>query len=433
MANYATENIRTVALVGHGDSGKTTLAEALLLRSGAIKEAGSVERGTTVSDFDPLEKSFLHSLRSSVLHLETGATRVHLIDTPGFPDFIGQAIGALDAVETAAVVVNAAAGIEMITSRMMDWAGKRKLCRLVIVNKIDAENADLPGVLAAIQQAFGKECLPINLPADGGKRIVDCFFNPAGDADFSSVAAAHQALVDQVIEVDEALMAKYLEQGDEITPEQLHAPFEQALRDGHLVPVCFVSARTGAGIPELLEIFDKLLPNPTEGNPPLFYKGEGDAIEEFRSEPDPKKHVLAHVFKVVVDPFVGKLGVFRVHQGTVTKDTQLFVGDGRKPFKVGHLFMLQGAKNVEIDKAVPGDIAAVAKVDEIEFDCVLHDSHDEDHIHMRPLEFPTPMQGVALAAKKRGDEQRIWEVLHRMTAEEFTLSTSSAAHSVTVW
>jgi elongation factor G len=421
MAQFATENIRTIALVGHGASGKTTLAEALLHKAGAIAAPGSVERGTTVSDFDPLEKTYQHSLRASLLHLETGDTRVHIIDTPGFPDFIGQSIGALDAVETVAVVVNAQAGLEMITSRMMDWSANRRLCRLVVVNKIDADNVDLPGLLASIQAAYGKECLPINLPADGGKRVVDCFFNPAGDSDFSSVADAHRALVDQVVEVDEELMALYLEQG-EISADQLHAPFEKALREGHLVPVCFVSARTGAGIPELLEIMVKLLPNPAEGNPPLFYKGEGDAIEEFRSVPDPKRHVLAHVFKVIVDPFVGKLGVFRVHQGTVTRDTQLLIGDGRKPFKVGHLFMLQGGKNVEIDRAVPGDLAAVAKVDEIDFDCVLHDSHDEDHIHMRPLEFPVPMQGVAITPKKRGDEQRISDVMHRMIAEDPTIS-----------
>ena len=420
MANYATGNIRTVALVGQGGSGKTTLTEALLLASGVVKEAGTVERGTTVSDFDPLEKTLQHSLRASLVHLDTRDTRIHLVDTPGFPDFIGQAIGALDAVETAAVVVSAQSGIEMIASRMMDWAGKRRLCRLVIVNKIDAENVDLEILLSSIQSLFGKECLPINLPADGGKRVVDCFFNPDGESDFSSVSRAHGALVDQVVEVDEALMAKYLEQG-EIAPEELHEPFEKALRDGHLVPVCFVSARTGAGIPELLDVLVKLAPSPVEGNPPLFYKGEGDAATEFRSDPDPKKHVLAHVFKVVMDPFVGKLGVFRVHQGTVTKDTQLYVGDGRKAFKVGHLFMLQGGKNVEIDRAVPGDIAAVAKVDDIEFDCVLHDSHDEDHIHMRPLEFPTPMQGVAITPRKRGDEQRISEVLHRMIAEDPTL------------
>jgi len=420
MAQFATANIRTLALVGHGASGKTTLAEALLLKAGAITAPGTVERGSTASDFDPLEKSWQHSLRASVLHFETQGTRVHMIDTPGFPDFIGQAIGALDAVETAAVVVNASAGIEMITSRMMDWAAKRNLCRLLIVNKIDAENVDLPGVLSSIQTTFGKECLPINLPADGGKRVVDCFFNPAGEADFSSVSSAHQALVDQVVEVDEELMSLYLEQG-EIAPDQLHTPFEKALRDGHLIPVCFVSARTGAGIPELLEILVKLAPNPAEGNPPLFVKGEGDHAVEVRSEPDAKKHVLAHVFKVVMDPFIGKLGIFRVHQGTVTKDSQLFVGDGRKPFKVAHLLMLQGGKQVEVDRAVPGDIAAVAKIEEIEFDCVLHDSHDEDQIHMRPLEFPTPMHGFAIAPKKRGDEQRISDVLHKMMAEDPTL------------
>src|SRR5438067_2179130 len=151
MGQFATENIRTVALVGHGGSGKTTLAEALLLKSGTITAPGSVEKGSTVSDFDPLEKTFQHSLRASVLHVETAGTRVHLIDTPGFPDFIGQAIGALDAVETAAVVINAAAGVQMIASRMMDWAAKRGLCRIIVVNRIDSENVDLPAVLAAIQ------------------------------------------------------------------------------------------------------------------------------------------------------------------------------------------------------------------------------------------------------------------------------------------
>jgi elongation factor G len=406
--------------VGDGGSGKTSLVEALLTKAGAIAAAGSVERGSTVSDFDPLEKTYQHSLRASLVHLETDGTRIHMIDTPGLPDFIGQSIGALDAVETAAIVVNAATSVQMIGARMMEWAAQRKLCRLVVINRIDAENVDLPGVLEAVRDAFGRECLPINLPAAGASRVVDCFFNPAGESDFSSVAEAHRALVDQVVEVDEALMSLYLEQG-EIAPEQLHAPFEKALREGHLVPVCFVSARTGAGVSELLDILVRLAPSPAEGNPPLFIKGEGDNAVEFHSEPDPSKHVLAHVFKVVMDPFVGKLGVFRVHQGTVTRDTQLFVGDGRKPFKVGHLFMLQGAKYIELDRAVPGDIAAIAKVEEIVFDCVLHDSHDEDHIHMRPLEFPVPMHGFAITPKRRGDEQRISDVLHKMIAEDPTL------------
>src|SRR5688572_20708681 len=212
---------------------------------------------------------------------------------------------------------------------------------MIIVNKIDAEHVDLPGLVSQIQSAFGKECLPINLPAGNGSRVVDCFFTPSGESDFSSVEEAHQALIDQVVEVDEELMAKYLEQG-EVSPTELHAPFEQALREGHLIPICFVSARNGAGVAELLDVFVKLLPNPTEGNPPEFLKGEGAAAERVYAEPDPAKHVLAHVFKVMIDPFVGKVGVFRVHQGTISRDTQLYIGDGRKPFRVGHPYMLQG-------------------------------------------------------------------------------------------
>jgi elongation factor G len=428
MSKFSPDAIRTVALVGHGSAGKTTLAEALLARAGAINTAGSVEKGTTVCDSDALEKQYQHSLNAAVVHLEHAGTRVHLVDTPGLPDFIGRAIGALPAVETAAIVVNAQNGIEMIASRMMQWVSKRNLCRMIIVNKIDAENIDLPGLLARIQATFGRECLPINLPAEGGKRVVDCFFNPSGDSDFSSVEEAHSALVDQVVEVDEALMAKYLEQG-EIAPAELHEPFEKALREGHLVPVCFVSARNGAGVAELLDVLVKLMPNPTEGNSPQLLKGEGDQAQPVQSEPDPKKHVLAHVFKILIDPFVGKVGAFRVHQGTITKDTQLFVGEGRKPFKVGHAYLLQGKDLVETDALVPGDIGAVAKVDEVQFDAVLHDSHDEDHIHMVPLEFPTPMHSLAIEPKRRGDEQKISDALHKLAAEDPTFKVE---HNATV-
>ena len=428
MPKFSPEMIRTLALVGHGGAGKTTLAEALLHRSGAIPSPGSIERGTTVCDFDALEKTYQHSLNASVVHLTTGDCRIHIVDTPGLPDFVGRAIGGLPAVETAAIVINAQNGIEMITSRMMQWAAKRNLCRMIIVNKIDAENVDLPGLVSQIQATFGKECLPINLPADGGKRVVDCFFNPSGESDFSSVAEAHQALIDQVVEVDEALMSKYLEQG-EVSPAELHAPFEQALREGHLVPICFASARNGAGIAELLDVVVRLMPNPTEGNPPQFLKGEGPAAEPIRAEPDPSKHVLAHVFKVMIDPFVGKVGVFRVHQGTISRDTQLYIGDGRKPFRVAHPYLLQGKEFVETDALVPGDIGAVAKVDEIHFDAVLHDSHDEDHIHLVPLEFPTPMYSLAVEPKRRGDEQRISEALHKLAAEDPTFKVGHNAAS----
>src|SRR5437879_8465970 len=317
MPTYSTESIRTVALVGHTGAGKTTLAEAPLAKAGAIASAGSVEKGNTVCDFDPLEKEYKHSLNSALVNFAWKNVHIHLIDTPGSPDFMGQAIGALAAVETAVVVVNAETGIQLATDRMLKWAAKRNLCRMIVVNRIDAENADLPAILARIQQAVGKQCLPINLPAEGGKDVVDCFFNPDGEADFSSVKDAHSALVDQVVEVDAALVDKYLEQG-EVSPEQLHAPFEKALREGHLIPVCFASAKNGAGVAALLDVFADLVPNATEGNAQPFLKGEGAVAQEFYAVPGAKEQVHALVFKVSVDGFVGKVGIFRVHQGTIT-------------------------------------------------------------------------------------------------------------------
>jgi len=420
MASFNTEDIRSIALVGQGGAGKTTLIESLLERTGAIGAAGSVERGSTVCDYDPREKEHGHSVKLAVTNMSHDGKLIQLLDTPGYLDFVGQSLPALSAVETAAIVINAPSGIELMTRRMMNWAKSRGLCRVIIVNRIDAEGVDLPGLLADIRTEFGSECLPINLPTNNGTEIVDCFFQPDGESDLMPIAEAHTSLVDQVVEVDEELMELYLDQGH-ITPEQLHEPFERALREGHLVPVCFVSARTGAGIDLLLDVFSKLMPNPTEGNPPLFLRGEGADAKPLEAQPDPSKHVLAHVFKIEIDPFIGKLGVFRVYQGTVTPNTQLFIGEARKPFKVSHLYRLQGKEHVEVNSAVPGDIVAVAKIDDIHFDAVLHDSQEDSHIHLKPLDFPQPVFGLALEANRHGDEQKLADVLHRMSAEEPTL------------
>ena len=421
MSKYTTAAIRSVALIGHGAAGKTSLAEALLQATGAIQARGSVEKGSTVCDFDPQEKEAGHSLNSAVVNFGYEDTHVHLVDTPGYPDFSGQAIAALAGVDTALVVVNAQTGIELMTERMMRHAAERKLCRMIVINKIDAENLDLPSLVADIRERFGKQCMLLDLPAHGAADVVEVLEHAAGDADFESVAAAHRALIDQIVEEDENLLAQYLEDGADPSVADLHAPFEKALRDGHLIPILFTSARTGAGIKELLHVLASLAPNPAEGNPPPFYKGEpGGQAEAFHAEPDAGKHVLAHVFKVVADPYMGKIGIFRVHQGTLRKDMQLFVGDGKRPFKVAHLYQLQGKDTVEVDELLPGDIGAVAKVDEIEFDCVLHDSHDEDHIHLVPLEFPKPMAGLAVETKKKGDEQRLFDILGKLAMEDPT-------------
>jgi elongation factor G len=416
---YSTADIRNIALVGQAGSGKTLLAETLLAHAGAIRTRGSLERGTTVCDYDPQEKQLGHSLDAAIVHFEVEGRHVNLIDTPGYADFAGRALTVLEAVETAAIVVNATTGIEPVTQRMMEFAAGRELCRLIVINKIDSRDAQPERVLSELREAFGRECLPLNLPCDGGRGVVDCFFEPgSAEPDFSSVQSAHTEIIDQVVEVDEKLMALYLEQGEELSPEQLHDPFEQALREGHLVPVCFVSAETGAGIPELLRIIARLMPNPLEGNPPPFLRGEGEEAQRVQVVPDPSRHVIAHVFKVTIDPFVGRMGVLRVHQGTVRNGAQLFIGNARKSFKLAHLYRLQGKDHVEMAQAIPGDICAISKVDELHFDAVLHDSHDEDHYHLKSIAFPPAMAGLAIEPERRGEEQKLSDALHRLAAED---------------
>lgn len=424
MTPSSVHDIRNLSLLGHAGCGKTTLVEALLTAAGEIGAAGSVERGDTVSDHDPQERSMGHSLHASLVHLTWAGHWINLLDAPGLPDLAGRALATLPAVETAVVVVNAAAGVESGTRRMMSAA--RGKCRMIVVNKIDVAGADFAALMDAIVAEFGRECLPINLPAPGGDKVVDCFFAPdaAATTAISSVDATHGAIVDQIVELDEELMAKYLEQGESLDPEQLHAPFEQALREGHLVPVCFVSARTGAGVRELLDILGKLAPDPTEGNPPAFLKGEGSAAEPVGVALDPARHVVAHVFQVTNDPYRGKLGLFRIHQGQVSPSSQLFIGDGRKPFKVAHLLRMQGRNAVETPLGVPGDLCAVARVDEIHRDAVLHDSHDEDYFHLAPFAFPQPVYGLALITKKPADEQKLSEALGRLTDEDPCLEVS---------
>ncbi len=203
MPSYTTADIRNIALFGHGGAGKTSLAEAMLHEAQVIGHVGSVERGTTVSDFTDEEKHGQHSLYCSPLGFDYQGKHLNLLDTPGYPDFIGHTLIALSAVETAAIVINAAAGIEPTARRMMDRAAERGLCRCIIVNKIDAQNIDLPQLLEQIREAFGTRCLPVNLPADGGKAVVDCFKNTSGDSDLGAVADAHLALVEQIVEAND--------------------------------------------------------------------------------------------------------------------------------------------------------------------------------------------------------------------------------------
>ncbi|MEZ6241982.1 MAG: elongation factor G [Phycisphaerales bacterium] len=423
MAVRNPADIRNIALVGQSGSGKTTLVERLLFDTKTTQRMGSVEDGSTVSDWSDEEKRHHHSLRPETLHFEHGGKFVNIVDTPGLADFAGHAIACLPAAETVCVVVDAHRGIEPMTRRMMRVAGERNLPRMIVINKIEESAAEPEEVTSAIREEFGSVCIPINLPKQDRSGVVDVFGeHHEGQTLFSSPDEAHTQIIEQVVEVNEELMAEYLEKGDAaaLDKKAVHAAFEQALREGHLVPICYLSAKSGAGIDDFLRIIGDLLPSPLEGNPRPFLKSSGEDGDEAEviPSPDADKPLIAHVFKVTTDPFVGKLGVFRVHQGTLRAKSEVRVGDEKKPIRVGHLLRTQGKEQHEVEALGPGDIGSIAKIDEVHFDAALHDGKTGEGLHLKPLPLPKPMYGLAIELKNHADEGKFGGVIHKLQAED---------------
>lgn len=434
MPAYTTADLRNVLIAGHQAGGKTTLTEALLFAAGAINTKGDVAKGSTVSDFEKEEKAHGHSIYTSICHLDHLGRRVNLIDSPGAPELVGVSMAAMPAVETVMVVINANNGIEVVTRRMMEAARERNLPRCIVVNRIDQVPADrLEELVAQIQSTFGPECLPVNLPTGKGQAVVECLLNRSGESDFSSVEAAHQAILDQVVEIDEGLMERYLG-GEEPNFDALHDPFEQCMDEAHVVPILFTNAKEGVGVPELLDFIARWLPSPLEGNKRPFMIGEGREEKPFAYEEDVNGKMLAHVFKVTSDPFVGKLAIFRVHSGRITGQSQVVIGHSKKPVKLAHVFHMQGKTHHEVNEITAGDIGAVAKIEEIHFNDVLHDDHALDAVHLKKITFPTPMYGLAVTPKSRGDEGKLSTLLTKIAEEDptFKWHTDVQTHEVVI-
>ncbi|MFK7959937.1 MAG: elongation factor G [Phycisphaerales bacterium] len=422
---YTTKDIRNLAIVGGGGAGKTTLVETMLHHAGAIGRIGRVEDGNTVTDHTELEHEFKRSLETSVVHFDHEGVHVNIIDTPGLGDFVGSAMSVMPAVETAMVVVDAATGITPVMRRLMRIAKERRLPRVLVINRIDMAE-DVPALFAQLVEAFGSELRPINLPAGGGTSVIDCFQNASGDSDLGPVAGFHTGIVDQVVEVDETLMAKYLDAG-EVSPEELHEPFERALRDAHLVPVCFTSAKNDIGVAELMHVIEHLCPNPLEGNPRPFEYGSGDDRQDYACTADPSMPLVAHVFRVSSDPYIGRLSIFRVRQGTFNAGDAPLVGDNPKPVRVAHIHKVMGKEHAEVKQVIAGDIGAVAKIDEIEYDTVLHDGSIAADLRFRSIPLPKPMYGLAIVGTSKGAESKMGEALKRMMAEDPTFEVERVA------
>lgn len=405
MPSYTTQDIRNIALVGHAGSGKTSLCEAFLHTTGVTTRLGKVSDKTSHLDVDDEEKERGYTIDSHLLHVNVGKVHVNAIDTPGAPDFIGPAIAALAAVEAALVVVNAAGGIQVNTRRMREQARNFGLARVIVINHIDAANVDLERLVTNLRETFGAVLTPVNLPAKGGKAVIDCIANDSGEADIMSVAEAHTAIVERVSECDEALMNKYFEQGT-LSPEEVRANFVRAVTSGTIVPVLFTSATHDVGVKELLNFICECCPSPLQGKQRVLRHGE----TETPVKPDGAMF-CGQVFKVAIDHKSHiKYSFIRIHGGKLAADATLLLPGDKKGARAGHLHKFQGADHKEIDVGISGDIIGVAKLD-LHIGNTLFTEPHEGTIDMPKL--PKPMFSLAITPKARGDETKIGDAVRR--------------------
>lgn len=407
-----TDDIRNIVLLGHGGSGKTSLAEAMLHKTGATNRLGSVDDKTSICDYYDEEKEHQHSIQSAVVNIQHAGKLINIIDTPGYPDFIGPSIKSIRATETAIIVISAAAGIETNTRKMAELAAKTEMPRLIVINKMDAENVSLPELIKNIQDTFGTQCRCANMPGADKASIIDCIKNESGDSPLMDVAQAHIELIESVIEADDDLMESYLG-GEEIPAEKIASVFVEALKAGTLIPIVFTDARKGTGIQELLDIIVNYTPSPTQAKPTVLKDGESST--ELSSSP--AGPLAGLVFRIGFDPRSNmKYSTIRIFSGTLKADTNLLRNDEKKSIRPGHILKSQGAENKEIEVGVAGDIITLAKVDELKTGDLIHDGKISGKFELPAV--PEPMFSLALEPATRGDEQKISSALEKLCEED---------------
>jgi elongation factor G len=436
MAKYRVEDIRNVALVGHGAAGKTSLADALLFKAGAVDRHGSVEEGTSVSDYDEEEHKRHFSIDTSLLYLEHQGKVVHLLDAPGYPDFVGAALEALGPVETAAIVISAPNGIEVNTRRMFTEAGRRGLARMLVINKLDADNIRFDALLDTIQDTFGKGCALFNAPVGVGAQFsgVVSVLNPPAQAPAGcpvDLAQARSKLVDAIVESDDVLMEKYLLEGT-VTADELSSAIPKALAAGTVVPIFCISAKKDIGIAELLDALAGYALSPVQGGRRKAAKGHGDQAAEVVLEPKESGEFVGQVFKTLNDKFVGNLSFFRVFSGKISADQPIVNARTGKSSRTGGLLMMQGKQQKPVTEAIAGDIVAVAKVEDLSIGDTVAGNASAPKLPR--LTFPTPMFGLAVEPKARGDEQKISGSLQKIADEDptFHITRDTQTHELVI-
>lgn len=433
---YHINDIRNVALAGHGASGKTSLADALLFDAGAIDRRGSVDDGTSISDSEDEEKRRHITIDCHLLHLEWAGKQIHLIDTPGYPDFIGNALSALAAVENVILTVCAPTGIEVNTRRIHHEATRLKLGQIIALTKMDADNVDYLRVLENIRETFGPHCVPFHIPVGQGPSfsgVIDVMNPPAEiPADLPlSLADAYKMAVEQIVETDDDLMNRYLE-GETLTVPDLREAAHRAIAQGKLVPIVCVSARKDLGVKELIGLLIDCSLNPADVHRLALQEDEA----EVELEPHEDGEVIAQVFKTTNDQFMGKLSYLRILSGRIASDTVLVNLRSGKTSKVNHLYRLQGKNQEEVKEAIAGDIVAIAKFDDLHVSDTVSSSANGQttHLHLPPIKFPTPMVPRAVEPKTREDEPKISAGLAKIADEDptFTFRRDPQTHELVI-
>ena len=410
MANI--DQIRNIVLLGHGGAGKTSLAEAMLHITGATNRLGSVDDKTSVCDYYDEEKEHQHSILSALVHANHAGTQINIIDTPGYPDFIGPAITSIPAAETAVIVISAAAGIEMNTRKMFELATRADMPKVIVINKMESENIDLPELIKNIQETFGPQCRCANLPGTDKISIIDCIENQTGDSAVMDAAQAHTELIESIIEADDELMEKYLA-SEEISREKISSVFVEALKAGTVVPIVFTNARREVGVQELLDIIVKYTPSPSQANPRVLKDGD----KETKLQANAAGPLIGLVFRVGFDPRSNmKYSSIRIFSGTLKSDTNLLRNDEKKGIRPGHILKSQGGENNEVDSGQTGDIITLAKIEELKVGDLIHDGKVSGKFEMPAV--PQPMYSLALEPASRGDEQKISSALDRLCEED---------------
>ena len=406
--------IRNVALLSHSGAGKTTLAETMLFNAKVINRIGRVEDGNTVSDYEPEENKRAASVQTSLLRFSEGDNKVNILDTPGYDEFLGEAVAAVRVVESAMILVAAPTGVDVGTERAWDLARGRDLPVAIVLNKMDRENANFERNVQEIQSVFGNQCVPFQLPigeAQDFTGLVSVIDPPAdipagviGDFD-----AARERLIEAVAESDDALADKYLE-GEEITAAEVTAGAREAIRNGDLTPILVSSATLNVGVDELVQVMRDFLPSPAD----LPATSGGDDIDADASGP-----LAALVFKTTSDPFVGKLSMFRVFRGTAHSNGEVYNNNKGESERLGQLYLPQGKNQDNVAEVMAGDIGAIGKLNATLTGDTL--CANDSRITLPGVEFPKGFYSLAVMPATQADLDKMSTSLARIVEDDPSL------------